>query len=149
MSESNGRVEAIWIKRFRKGPMDRVSEAEAIAGKGLAGNANQGGKRQVILLSAEEWAEATEELGVDVDPSARRGNLLVSGIDLDGARGRILSVGGARLRIHLECKPCRRMEEAQAGLQDALRDGWRGGACAEVLDGGEIAVGDSVRWVGV
>lgn len=149
MSESPGRVETIWIKRVRKGPMDVVSSVEAVAGRGLEGNANQGGKRQVILLSSEEWSAATAELGVDADPSLRRANLLVSGIDLDGGRGRVLSVGGARVRIHTECKPCRAMDEAQPGLQDALREGWRGGACAEVLDGGTIAVGDPVRWAEV
>jgi MOSC domain-containing protein YiiM len=38
------------------------------------------------------------------------------------------------------------MEEVAAGLQDAMRPEWRGGAFGQILDDGEIAVGDSVEW---
>lgn len=148
MSETGGRVEAIWIKRSKGGPMDRVERAGALAGRGLEGNANQGGKRQVTLLSADRWAEVEAELGIDVDPRLRRANLYVSGIDFAGNRGRTLRVGDCRIRIHGETRPCRQMEEAQPGLQGALRDGWRGGAYGEILEGGAIEVGDPVSWLG-
>ena len=147
MSESSGRVESIWIKRFKGGPMDGVGSVAATAGRGLAGNANQGGKRQVTLLSAELWSEACRELGLDVDPSLRRANLYLSGVELADHRGRTLRVGPCRILIHGETKPCRQMEEAQAGLQAALFEGWRGGAYGELLDDGEIAVGDRVGWL--
>jgi MOSC domain-containing protein YiiM len=41
---------------------------------------------------------------------------------------------------------CEQMEEACAGLQSAMRPRWGGGAYAQVIEGGEIAVGDSVDW---
>ena len=81
-----GNLVCIWIKRAHGGPMDRVGEAEMIAGHGLRGNADQGGRRQVTLVDEGAWAEAQLELGVDVDPSARRANILLRGIDLQASR---------------------------------------------------------------
>lgn len=139
-------LEAIWIKRAKRGPMDAVERVRASAGRGLAGNANQGGARQVTILSAERWRETCEELEAEVDPRLRRANLFVRGVDLVESRGRVLRVGGCRIRIRGETRPCNRMEESHAGLQAALDPDWRGGAYGEVLEDAEIAVGDAVEW---
>ena len=141
-----GVLRAIWIKRAKRGPMDPKDRAELVAGRGLVGNANQKGRRQVVLLEAERWAEALADLGATLDPSARRANLLLSGLSVKDSRGRVLRVGPCRLRIWSECPPCERMDEACPGLQTALQPDWRAGACAEVLEGGEIVVGDEVAW---
>ena len=66
--------------------------------------------------------------------------------DLVGARGRVLRVGGCRLRVLGETRPCERMDEALDGLREAMKPAWGGGAFAEVLDDGLIAVGDPVGW---
>lgn len=126
--------------------MDPHETATLVAGKGLAGNANQGGRRQVTLISEESWAEATAELGRPLSPDTRRANLLIAGLDLENTRGRILRIGSTRLRIWTECAPCYQMDEASPGLQKALRPNWRAGACAQVVEGGEIRVGDEVAW---
>lgn len=130
--------------------MDPRERATLVAGRGLAGNANQGGRRQVTLIEEERWAEALRDLGTDLgtplDPSARRANLMVSGLSLKDSRGRVLRIGPTHLRIWSECPPCERMDEARPGLRQALRPDWRAGACAQVLEGGEIAVGDEVSW---
>ena len=126
--------------------MDPRETATLVAGKGLAGNANQGGRRQVTLISEESWAEAIAELGRPLSPDTRRANLLIAGLDLEGTRGRILRIGSTRLRIWTECAPCYQMDEAWPGLQKALRPHWRAGACAQVVEGGEIRVGDEIAW---
>jgi MOSC domain-containing protein YiiM len=126
--------------------MDAVRAATLEPGLGLEGNANRGGRRQVTIITRERWAELMRDLGADVPPSARRANLMISGLDLENSRGRILRMGGARLRINGETRPCERMEEAHAGLQALMRERWGGGAFAEVLDGGEIQVGHHVAW---
>lgn len=143
-----GELQAIWIKRGKRGPMDPVDAAELVAGRGLAGNADQGGRRQVTLLERERWEDALAELGdgVEVDPSARRANLLLEGVELRETRGRVLRIGRCRLEIQGETTPCHRMDDAFQGLQEALRPDWRGGAYATVLEGGELRVGQEAAW---
>jgi MOSC domain-containing protein YiiM len=145
-AQAPGRLLAIYLKRAKRGPMDPCAAATLVAGRGLVGNANQGGRRQVVLLAAEGWDAATAELGQALHPAVRRGNLLLSGIDLENTRGRVLRIGPVRLRIWTECNPCYQMDQACPGLKAALRPHWRAGACAEVLEGGEIRVGDAAEW---
>lgn len=140
-----GKLEAIWIKRMKRGPMDAVPRAALAAGQGLAGNADQGGHRQVTVIAREAWHDMMAELGAALDPAARRANLLVSGLDLEESRGRVLAVGACRIHLHGETRPCERMDEALTGLRGAMRPRWRGGAYGSVLGGGDIAVGDPVR----
>ena len=142
-----GTLDAIWIKRAHRGPMDPVDRATIRRGRGLAGSADQGGRRQVTIIDVRAFDAAVEAVGVPLDPSARRANLLVSGVRLARSRGRTLRVGRCHFRINGETRPCERMEEAQPGLQAALDPDWRGGVYAQALDDGEIAVGDAVDWV--
>jgi len=88
-----------------------------------------------------------DNLGADLPPSARRANLMVSGLDLEQSRGRVLRVGDTRLKINGETRPCEQMEAARAGLQELMKERWGGGAFAEVVEGGEIGVGDEVEWI--
>ena len=143
---SEATLEAIWIKRAHGGPMDPAAEARLVAGRGIAGNADQGRRRQVTIIEREVWESIMRDLGGALDPSARRANLMVSGLGLADSRGRILRVGECRIRIFGETRPCRSMDEALPGLAGALRPDWGGGAFGEVLDDGSIRVGDRVAW---
>lgn len=141
-----GRIVGIFVKRAHGGRMDPQLTAALEADHGLTGNADVGGRRQVTLLSQERWDELMTELGISLDPQARRANIILSGIDLENSRGRTLLIGRCRLRVGGETRPCELMEKAATGLQSAMRDRWGGGAFAEVLEGGQIAVGDVALW---
>ena len=127
--------------------MDFVEQATLEAGNGLVGNANQGGRRQVTILERNVWAELMTQVNGTLPPSARRANLLIRGLNLHRSAKRVLRIGACRIRILGETKPCERMEEAWPGLQAAMARAWTGGAFGEVLDDGEIVVGDPVLWV--
>jgi MOSC domain-containing protein YiiM len=145
----DGRLQAIWIKRMKRGPMDATDSAQLIAGRGIKGNANQGGRRQVTIIEEETWNRLMNQLEGSLSPSARRANLMVSGIHLANSRGRILQIGQCRIRIFGETRPCEQMDAAMQGLREAMRSDWGGGAFGEVLDNGEITIGDKVLWEAV
>ena len=142
-----GRVEQIWIKRAKRGVMDAVQNAKLRENKGLVGNANQGGRRQVTILERERWESHVATLNASLDPSRRRANILISGCSLRDSRNKILRIGNVRFCIAGETKPCNQMEEALPGLEQVMRPDWGGGAFAMVLNDGEIHIGDELQWV--
>jgi MOSC domain-containing protein YiiM len=141
-----GRLEAIWLKRAHRGPMDPVREARLVEGRGVEGSVGRSRRRQVSLIEREVWERLVAGLGGLVDPSARRANLMLHGVALARTRGRVLRIGDTLLRIGGELTPCERMDEALPGLQAAMRSDWGGGAFAQVLAGGVVRVGDRVAW---
>ncbi len=140
-----GRLEAIWVKRARRGVMDPLSETTLLVGHGVAGGPRHGSRRQVTVIEREAWNGVMAEMGADLDPSARRANLMVSGVSLRESRGKLLLVGGCAIEIRGETRPCERMDEALPGLQEALRPEWRGGVFGGVIVGGLVCVGDGVE----
>lgn len=142
-----GQLHAIWVKRMRQGPMDGAEAVVLRAGRGLVGNANQGGRRQVTVMELEAWDAFMRQLGASLPTSARRANLIVRGIRLRDRRGHVLRIGACRIRIFGETKPCERMDEALSGLRGVMWANWGGGAFGEVLDDGRITVGDPVSWI--
>lgn len=127
--------------------MDAAPMATLVAGVGISGNADRSRRRQVTLIEREAWAGLMRRLQANLDPSARRANLMLSGIRLAETRDRILEIGRCRIRILGEVKPREQMEAALPGLEAAMYDNWQGGAFGEVLEGGQIQVGDAARWI--
>ena len=141
-----GRVEALWTKRARRGPMDPTDRIRLVAGKGIESDANFGrSRRQVTIIEREVFDRLRAELP-SVDPAMRRANVLVSGLRLEGTRDRILRLGKVRLHIRGETRPCERMDEQCPGLTAALDPHWNGGVFAVVMDDGAVEVGDEARW---
>src|SRR5688572_33011993 len=99
---------AIFIKRAKGGRMDAHLAAVLRRGGALVGKAARGGRRQVTLLSDERWRELMQEVVASLGPEARRANLLISGIDLENTRGRVLHVGQCRLPVGGETAHARR-----------------------------------------
>ncbi|HEY4130193.1 MAG TPA: MOSC domain-containing protein [Gemmatimonadaceae bacterium] len=141
-----GRVEALWLKRAHRGPMDRVERALLVAGQGVDGSVGRSRRRQVTLFEHERWKAFMAELGGAIDPAARRANIMVSGIALAHTRKRVLRIGCARIEIGGELTPCERMDEALPGLQNAMRANWGGGVFGAIFEGGMICVGDPIIW---
>jgi MOSC domain-containing protein YiiM len=142
----SGRLEAIWTKRAHRGPMDALESATLVAGEGLAGSVGRSRRRQITVIEREVWDRVQQELQTSIPYSARRANLMISGIALENTRDRLLRIGETLIKIGGHTMPCERMDEASEGLRAALEPHWGGGAFAQVIEGGAIHVGDRVEW---
>jgi MOSC domain-containing protein YiiM len=141
------RVEEMWIKPVRKAPMEPAESATFVTDAGIVGCANQGGTRQVTVIEKEVFERIRTTLP-DVEPIMRRANVMVSGIRLQNTREQVLTLGGVRLLIKGETRPCERMDAQCQGLTSALVPEWKGGVYGIVLDDGEVSVGDDVTMGG-
>jgi len=128
--------------------MKPVDELRIVAGQGVVGNKPQ--KRPVTLIAQERWAELMEQMGaslhrkIGLDPSTRRANVMLSGIDLIESTGKTIRIGDVELIVRGNTRPCHQMEAALPGLEEAMKARWGGGAWTEVVTGGTIRTGDDV-----
>ncbi|MFO0685967.1 MAG: MOSC domain-containing protein [Sandaracinus sp.] len=146
-----GRLAWIGVRPARETPMRVIERATVITGRGLEGDrATRGaipsGKRHVTLIQAEHLPVIAALLGrAEVSPELLRRNLVVSGINLVALKTLRFRIGEhALLEGTGPCEPCAKMDAAlgEGGFQ-AMRG--HGGLTARVIEGGEIAIGDTIR----
>ena len=93
----------------------------------------------------EGWAEACREFGREVDPSVRRANLLIRGIDVASRIDGQLHIGEVVIEILGECRPCELLDQdGNEGLYASLRDDRRAGVFGRIVQGGDLRVGMEV-----
>lgn len=129
-----------------------VERVRAIAGKGLAGDryaagigtfSDRPGKRDVTLIETEALEAYERESGKKLPAAESRRNLLTQGVRLNDLVGREFQVGAVRMRGLRLSEPCTHLArvthpETLYGLVH------RGGLVAEVLNDGELQVGDGI-----
>lgn len=142
-----GMVAAIYLYPERGSKAVEVTSVEANPEKGLKGDQNRSVRRQVTVISLEAWEKAIAELGIELPPSTRRANILVSGIDLAATIGKQIEIGEVILQINGETEPCQLMDKFKLGLRAALAPEVRAGVFGAILQGGRISIGDIVRFV--
>ncbi|WP_251331174.1 MOSC domain-containing protein [Haloplanus pelagicus] len=151
------RVTDVFVAPDGSAPMESVDRVEAIADGGLRGDRYCTGEGhyapydtcQVTLVAAEAIAEIERETGIDLTDGRHRRNVVVEGIDVHELLDHRVRVGGATLVGTRPRPPCAHVEDLadEAGVARALGDG-RGGICADVVEGGPVAVGDTVTDLG-
>ena len=143
-----GRVEWIGLRPARLAPVERVAEAQAVAGLGLVGDRRMDGSvgsaRQVTFISAEHIAVVASLLGFDrIDPARLRRNVVISGVNINALRHQQFRIGEAVFLATAACHPCSRMDKALGQGGHAAMLG-HGGLCAKILRSGRFSVGDEV-----
>lgn len=145
-----GKLEWIGIREVKGEPLTVLEQVEVITNRGLAGDhrtRRESGKRQVTLIQAEHLPVLAAITGHDtVSPEWLRRNLVVSGINLYALRKSRFMIGDVMFQGSGTCPPCSRMEKILGpGGYNAMRG--HGGINAQVVEGGNICIGDSVRFI--
>jgi len=139
-----GLVTWIGLRPERRAPVHAVTHAR-IGLAGLEGDhRSRPGARALSLIQAEHLPVIAALAARNrVDYGMLRRNLGVSGINLAALKGRRLRIGGVVIRLTGPCSPCSRMEAALGhGGYTAMRG--HGGMLAEVLEPGEVTLGNRV-----
>jgi MOSC domain-containing protein YiiM len=125
-----------------------VASVHAEAGHGLEGeyhwSATPEPGQSLTLIAAEALEGLREDTGIELSHEASRRNVLTRGIDLNALVGRRFTVGGVECEGTELCEPCNTLAKlTEPGVLRGLVH--RGGLRADIIAGGEIAVGDPVR----
>src|SRR2546428_13870325 len=149
----HGEVVSIHIAPKAEDPMRSVRTVRAIAGRGLEGDRyfrasgtysdRPGPAREITLIESEAIAAMALDNDLAISPGDARRNVVTRGVPLNHLVDQEFLVGGVRLRGIRLCEPGSHLEGlTRRGVLAGLihRDGLR----AQILNGGEIHVGDRI-----
>jgi hypothetical protein len=147
-SVTTGSVEQIWVSPGSNQQGRMLEAVPVIPGMGLEGDRYVNGRgtfpsgRPGAGLTLIE-AEACESLEPPLVPDEHRRNLVTRGIRLNGLIGCEFMIGSIRCRGVRLCEPCAAMQQyAERPILRPLVH--RGGLRADILDAGEIRIGDAI-----
>lgn len=142
-----GRVAAILLAPDAQTPLSRTGEAEALVGRGLAGDryaaghgtfSGPGRGYQLTLVEAE----VLEEIELPWEDARR--NIVTRGISLNGLVGRRFRIGSVECVGRRLAEPCAHLERlTRRRLLRPLVH--RGGLRADITTGGVVRLGDRIE----
>lgn len=148
-----GTIVSIHVAKTGAAPMESITNAVVVAGRGLRGDRYHDGTgtysnhpgtgREVTLIESEALEALKRDYGIDIEPAQARRNFVTRAVALNHLVGREFTIGEVRLRGARLCDPCAHLESLSArGVVRGLAH--RGGLRADVVSGGLIRIGDSV-----
>lgn len=145
-------VRQIFISPVSGGQLIELKQVEAVRFSGLLGDrylrnhpAGPGNKNAITLIDIQQVEACNIELQRNFCPEDFRRNIITEGADLNSLVGREFYLGAVKLRGVELCQPCKYISEMLAAdLLTGLNN--RGGLRAEIIEGGLIKAGDSLKW---
>lgn len=149
-----GELLQIHVAPFASAPMQPLSEAVLIAGKGIESDRYATGRgtystknhvdRQVTLIEIETLEALARDHDVVLAPREHRRNLTTSGVPLNHLVGRYFRVGNCVLYGGRLNRPCTYLEDITGKKVFKLLLN-RSGLNCRVIVGGPIRVGDGIE----
>ena len=148
---ASGTVAALLLAPAAEAPLVRVTEAQADAGRGLAGDRYARGQgtfssrsrgHELTLIEAESLDRLARD-GIEISWEDARRNVVTRGIGLNGLVGRKFRIGQVECVGRRLAEPCAHLQRlAPPGTLRGLVH--RGGLRADIVAGGTLRVGDPV-----
>ena len=146
---STGSVAAVCVASAAGEPARSLGVVRALAGRGLEGDRHVSGTgtfpsglpgSSLTLIEAD----VCESFDPPLRPDEHRRNVVTRGIDLNGLVGHEFTIGAVRCRGMRLCEPCTVVQRyaSRPVLRELVH---RGGLRADILEDGEIKVGDPVQ----
>lgn len=153
-SRATGTVEGLYVAPATEAPCEAVESVEAVAGRGLRGDRYfEGGGtfgspgatgHELTLIEAEALEALAARSGIALEPADARRNVVTRGVDLNALAGRRFAIGDVEIAGRRWCEPCAHLQRLTVrGVLRGLVH--RGGLRADIMRGGTIARGDTVR----
>jgi len=146
----SGVVEAIVVAPEAEEAVVTVTEARALAGRGLEGDRYAVGRgtfasgrpgSDLTIIDAGVLDELAAATGAPID---HRRNVVVRGVDVNALVGRTFRIGDVRCHGRRLCEPCAHLDRLNPSV--VLRPlVHRGGLRADILTHGVLRVGDAVQ----
>jgi MOSC domain-containing protein YiiM len=143
---NEGVVEQIAIAPENEVLPQPVESVRVVAGQGLEGDRyfDEGAQNAITLIQAEALEGLQRDTGIELSHQESRRQVLTRGVELNPLVGERFFVGDVLcLGVEL-CEPCNHLQGlTQPGVLRGLVH--RGGLRADVVEDGEIRVGDVVE----
>ncbi|MEE3310768.1 MAG: MOSC domain-containing protein [Candidatus Thermoplasmatota archaeon] len=140
-----GTVLALALRPEKGGAMALAESISLTPENGVMGDHGTSQRRQITLLDDAAWQTTCSEIGIELDWTVRRANVLVQGLDLPSLVNQRVQIGTSMVEIMGEVTPCYLMDEAQSGLEAALTPDWRGGVYARIVTSGSVEIGGQIE----
>lgn len=151
-AETRPFLEALFIAPARGLPMERVSSALAVAGRGLEGDRYALGTGyyssrydcEVTLIEGEVLDRISQEDGISILRGEHRRNLVTRGLALKSLEGKCLRLGDVLLEYHRPRPPCDYLQRLTVpGMTKSLGRG--AGIGMRILEGGQLCEGMEIE----
>ena len=129
--------------------IDKVESIEVVSGKGIKGDRyfhdfNEEGN-QLTLIESENIDYYNKTFNTNFKYLEFRRNLVTQNIQLNDLIGKTLIVGEIKIKAHDLCRPCKNLQE-KLGKDNIIKEFLRrGGLRCEILNSGNITIGDNIK----
>ena len=129
--------------------IEKVKSIEVVSGKGIKGDRyfhdfNEE-KNQLTLIESENIDYYNKTFDTNFKYKEFRRNLVTQNIQLNDLIGKTLIIGEIKIKAHDLCRPCKNLQE-KLGKDNIIKEFLRrGGLRCEILNSGNITIGDDIK----